>query len=339
MKHTQKKLLSLLLPYNIAGMTKVRLGKPNDGGYIVPREALSKVNACVTYGVSDDISFEKDLRKWLPDAPIYLFDPSVEGLPEPLKNAVFVREGTGTIDLPELSNATPNDEIPEPVVPSKKSSLRGALQTAGKWVVRPVKTIIFSKKIRTLLTRMMPRALRNAVWSVSSDPPPPPLTPVIDPLQDPKNWTLKTIDEHLNEHGLKNKRLLLKIDIEGSEYRAIDDLSMKSLDAVDVLVVELHDIFEDGVTDTAVRVVKKLLQKMTLFHIHANNYGTIVLADNQWPCSDVVELTFVNNTIIKRKAVSRDDYPTALDEPCALEREDVRLSFISDMRKKPRKVS
>ena len=41
----------------------VRLGKKNDGGYLVGEETVKKAEALISFGIKNDWSFEKDFRK------------------------------------------------------------------------------------------------------------------------------------------------------------------------------------------------------------------------------------------------------------------------------------
>lgn len=56
-------LVSLLKKYNVYdknGLIKlIRLGKNNDGGYVVPEIALKQADVLMGYGIADDISFEE----------------------------------------------------------------------------------------------------------------------------------------------------------------------------------------------------------------------------------------------------------------------------------------
>ena len=38
----------------------IRLGKNNDGGYLIERESVKSVNSLISMGISTDWSFEKD---------------------------------------------------------------------------------------------------------------------------------------------------------------------------------------------------------------------------------------------------------------------------------------
>ena len=55
----------------------VRLGKDNDGGYLVGRNSIFNANALVSFGIHDDCSFEKDFKN-LNNARVLCFDYAVD---------------------------------------------------------------------------------------------------------------------------------------------------------------------------------------------------------------------------------------------------------------------
>lgn len=57
--------------------TKKRLGKPNDGGYVIPIEVLKDIEAVVVFGINDEDSFEQELAQYIDPTkvPFYLCDP------------------------------------------------------------------------------------------------------------------------------------------------------------------------------------------------------------------------------------------------------------------------
>ncbi|MBX9723538.1 MAG: FkbM family methyltransferase, partial [Candidatus Obscuribacterales bacterium] len=55
----------------------IRLGKHNDGGYVVPKSAIDNVNLLLTFGVANDWSFEQDFRKLNPTARIDAYDHTI----------------------------------------------------------------------------------------------------------------------------------------------------------------------------------------------------------------------------------------------------------------------
>lgn len=56
----------------------VRLGRWDDGGYVVPRSAITRAKTLYSFGVNDDISFEAAAIKINPALSIHCYDPSVD---------------------------------------------------------------------------------------------------------------------------------------------------------------------------------------------------------------------------------------------------------------------
>lgn len=115
--------------------------------------------------------------------------------------------------------------------------------------------------------------------------------------------------QHINLNSLINKfckkdqNIFLKLDIEGSEYRVLNDI-LKLQNRFEGLVIEVHDI--DLHIDKLIHFIENL--NLTLVHVHANNYGGVDL--NGDPI--VLELTFSKNPIIKSKSISlpnKEDMP------------------------------
>ena len=91
-----------------------------------------------------------------------------------------------------------------------------------------------------------------------------------------------TFLEVLNKANHKN--VFLKIDIEGFEYRFLDDI-VANQNKLTGMVIELHDC------DLHLKEIKKFIKNLSLnlIHIHANNYAPI-RSDDKLPL--VLELTF-----------------------------------------------
>jgi hypothetical protein len=72
-------LFSKLIPYDVPTVTKKRLGKDGDGGYVIPMDILKEIEAVVVFGINDEDSFEKDLANYLDPkkVPFFLCDPFV----------------------------------------------------------------------------------------------------------------------------------------------------------------------------------------------------------------------------------------------------------------------
>jgi len=72
---TLKVELNYLLPKKIKNL--VRLGRDNDGGYLVCKDTLNKCKNLITLGVGDDISFERDFDRLVKPKNIHLYDYTV----------------------------------------------------------------------------------------------------------------------------------------------------------------------------------------------------------------------------------------------------------------------
>jgi hypothetical protein len=116
------------------------------------------------------------------------------------------------------------------------------------------------------------------------------------------------------------RHVLLKIDIEGGEYRILPAVG-RFADRIDLLVVEFHDT--DPLRAVFEAQIRALLDHFAIVHLHANNIAGI--AEDGLP--DAMEITFLN----KRFPVSgqkRDRLPLAgLDEPNDPARPDYELVF------------
>ena len=82
-----------------------------------------------------------------------------------------------------------------------------------------------------------------------------------------------------------NKNILLKIDIEGDEFKILDEID-KNLDKINLLIIEFHDLKKN------LKKVENFIEntKLKNIHINANNYG--MLDENGIP--QVIEMTLIN---------------------------------------------
>ena len=75
--------------------TKVRVGNGNDGSYAVLHEICKITPVVYSFGIGEDISFEKDFKRRYPQAEIHLYDPYVGCLPEQCQGLNFHKNGIG----------------------------------------------------------------------------------------------------------------------------------------------------------------------------------------------------------------------------------------------------
>jgi hypothetical protein len=105
-------------------------------------------------------------------------------------------------------------------------------------------------------------------------------------------------------------QVFVKIDIEGSEYRILDDL-LAHRDHIVALTIEFHDV--DIVTERFEALVSKIKNDFYIVHIHGNNLGG--LTRDSFPIAP--EITFLHKRFFSEPPPpSRAKYPVpGLDSP------------------------
>ena len=128
-----------------------------------------------------------------------------------------------------------------------------------------------------------------------------------------------TFDEVISK--TKSKKIFLKVDIEGSEYRIIDSI-MKYADRINAIAIEFHNA--DALRPVFTSAIKKLQEKFKIIHIHANNYAGYT-KDGLPECS---EITFINKKIKIKTFKKRKNLPLkGLDYQNATRKFDYKLIF------------
>ncbi|MFL2893214.1 MAG: hypothetical protein ACJZ4U_00050 [Candidatus Pelagibacter sp.] len=119
----------------------------------------------------------------------------------------------------------------------------------------------------------------------------------------------------------KLENVLLKIDIEGDEYKILDSIT-KEEGKILCLVIEFHEISKNV---SKIIKFKKKLTSLKLIHIHANNYAGIDVKGDP----NCIELTFINSEkfhVDEKK--SELNYPiNNLDSSNMKRRKDLQLIF------------
>ncbi len=107
-----------------------------------------------------------------------------------------------------------------------------------------------------------------------------------------RSKNMKTLTEIVE--GFGNKKLLLKMDIEGYEWDVLSDIEIgRTLDAFDQIVLELHGMLEYSLKEKIKQSLRNINETHQLVHVHANNQGS-ALAFDDWILPDLLEATYVN---------------------------------------------
>ena len=124
------------------------------------------------------------------------------------------------------------------------------------------------------------------------------------------------IKDILNNHN----SILLKIDIEGDEYKILKTINKES-NKINLLIIEFHNIFKN------LYKIKNFLynSNFKIIHIHGNNYAGIDKLKNP----NVIELTLINSKKFSvQKQKSKKKYPiNNLDFKNFKRRDDIKIKF------------
>jgi hypothetical protein len=244
------KYITLTLPYILKPRKNFllkRLGKDNDGGYLIDPKSLNLSNTLISLGINDDWSFESDFFRENTKIKILCFDNNTSFLflIKVLIKKIFKCYHYGILDI-------------------------------YKSFLKLFDYFFFLKK-----NFYFKNITYNDLVKISKKVTPP---------------------------------FFIKIDIEGTEYRILDDL-IKIQKKISGLVIELHNV------DLFMNKIKNFIKrfKLELVHIHPNNCGTLFKEAN------VLELTFAKKPTVINKKVK---LPNKLDQKNVQNLPAVKIAFI-----------
>ena len=124
-----------------------------------------------------------------------------------------------------------------------------------------------------------------------------------------------TLDTLVKDLKINSDKIFLKIDIEGSEYRLLEDLILikKRLKG---LIIEFHHF--DLHYERIINFIKKI--DLNLAHIHPNNFSPI----NKYGDPTTIEMTF---TAFDGNTLEEINLPNDLDAPNNPNFDDINLNF------------
>ena len=229
-----------------------RVGKDNDGGYLVDLNSIKNSKSLISFGINDDWSFEESFSKLNLNCKIFCYDNNLSSyflLKNFFKNLFFFRLRFKDIYL---------------------------------YFKKIILFYYFFKKNSLKKTMISYNFLKNLINDNHFDTP-----------------------------------IFLKVDIEGWEYRILNDI-LKIREILSGLVIEFHNV--DLHLDKIVDFVNKI--NLELIHVHANNAGIPKLDLNNNPT--VIELTFSKDpVIVSNKYIT----PNSLDQRNNMNLEDILITF------------
>ena len=123
-----------------------------------------------------------------------------------------------------------------------------------------------------------------------------------------------SLDTIISKHNLKDN-FFLKVDIEGSEYRILDDI-IHNQDKLSGIIIEFHDL------DLHRNIIENFIDKLDLVltHVHPNNFGGIDESGDPL----VIEMTFERNP---EKSKTTFVLPNKFDQPNNPNVKDITIKF------------
>lgn len=89
----------LISPRKTRGYQYIRIGSENDGGYVLI-DNFSKIKAAYSFGIGNDVSWEKHLadKTWRGGIKLFMYDHTIDSLPEDDERFHFFRCGISSDD-------------------------------------------------------------------------------------------------------------------------------------------------------------------------------------------------------------------------------------------------
>ena len=130
------------------------------------------------------------------------------------------------------------------------------------------------------------------------------------------------LNDIITNHLKDEKKIFLKIDIEGSEYDILEDIILNK-SKIQGIVIEFHEVSKN--IDKIINFTNKLNTDLYLVHIHANNYS--MKEFNEFP--EAIEITYSKKNLHLDIKSNDKEYPLKnLDYPNSKRSPDIKISFV-----------
>lgn len=215
----------------------VRVGRAFDGGYVVNERSIRSSQYLLSFGVSDDWSFEAEFLHRKPNLKALCFDHSVS------KRILF-------------------DKMLDAL--NEVFSVRFLLLVLSL-NIRGVRRRLSDLKHRTKIYYGFCLYLKNENVRFCSKG-----------ISSEKSQSFVTLDDAfqmISREGLPAGSVFIKMDIEQSEFRVLPDV-LKFGEYINGMVVEFHDL--DILWAKFSEVMNELKAHFEITHMHGNNYDGLI---------------------------------------------------------------
>ncbi len=144
------------------------------------------------------------------------------------------------------------------------------------------------------------------------------------------NNQISSFEQQLNKLNLKDKKIFIKMDIEGAEYDAFPEIINNKANITGI-ALEIH--FDDiEKNKKALSLLKQLEKDFVLIHVHGNNCCVntgFLTSSSVGVIPNVIELSYINKSLVMRYVLSVDQsHPQKIDQPNILGWPDANFKII-----------
>lgn len=151
-------------------------------------------------------------------------------------------------------------------------------------------------------------------------------------LYNPYNsLKISTFNEQIKNLNLDNKKIFIKMDIEGAEYETFSEI-LKNSSNITGIVMELHLGREiPDQYNKAITLLSSINKDFYLLNVHGNNCGweSFVTKNSKGKIPKLLELTYINKNLVTNASLAEDQtHPSKLDMPNCKHKQDFNFEII-----------
>jgi hypothetical protein len=138
-----------------------------------------------------------------------------------------------------------------------------------------------------------------------------------------------SFENHVRKYGDTEKKILLKIDVEGSEYEYFSSKNSQILkNNVYGIILEIHQI--DSHQQELLTILGNIAEDFACVHLHNNNCGEMCVLDG-YLIASVIEISWVNKKLYQLVEAKKVFFPKVeVDVKCNNQRPDFPINFHLD---------
>lgn len=116
---------------------------------------------------------------------------------------------------------------------------------------------------------------------------------------------ISSFSQQLQRLELTDKKVFIKMDIEGAEFDVLDDV-LNHADNITGIVLEIH--IPNGNPEKVLRILSSLNRQFVLVHVHGNNFSDNYFKTKYsiYSIPKVLELTYTNKNLLSSYEISKN---------------------------------